>query len=128
MMLKSRFISNLLFILVISCSPTHSFKKDKTLFESSRAILTFVSVSDLNDSYFVIKENDFFEFYRMLFDSVKNSSYPGKFTRQGDTMLLRFYNKKGTAFLGKKALVSANKNEIVFFDRYPGIKNKLVLP
>ena len=28
----------------------------------------------MNDSYFEIKENNFFEFYRQLFDSVKNTS------------------------------------------------------
>jgi len=90
--------------------------------------MKFKSVADLNDSYFEIKENDFFEFYRELFDSVKNSSYPGKFTKKGDTMLLRFYNKKGLQLLGSKALITNNKKEIIFFDHYPGIKRKLILP
>lgn len=124
-----KFIQLILFFVCFgSCSPAHQFNKDRILFESSKVIMKFKSVADLNDSYFEIKENDFFEFYRELFDSVKNSSYPGKFTKKGDTMLLRFYNKKGLQLLGSKALITNNKKEIIFFDRYPGIKKKLILP
>ena len=69
----------------------------------------------MNDSYFVVKENNFFEFYKELFDSVKNTSYPGKYTKNGDTLMLYFYNKKGAALLGTKALIRQGKKEIVFF-------------
>ncbi len=69
----------------------------------------------MNDSYFVIKENNFFEFYRQLFDSVKNTCYPGKYTKNGDTLILHYYNKKGYGLLGRKALIAANKKEIIFF-------------
>jgi len=117
-----------LILFTISCSTIHSFNKDRILFEASKEILKFKSVSDLNDSYFVIKENNFFEFYRLLFDSVKNSSFPGKFIKEGDTMLLRFYNKEGETLLGKKALITENKKEVIFFDHYPGIKKKLIIP
>lgn len=124
-----KFIPLILFFVCFgSCSPANLFNKDRILFESSKVIMKFKSVADLNDSYFEIKENNFFEFYRELFDSVKNSSYPGKFTKKGDTMLLRFYNKKGLQLLGSKALITNNKKEIIFFDRYPGIKKKLILP
>ena len=79
----------------------------------------------MNDAYFVIKENNFFEFYRQLFDSVKNTSYPGRYTKSGDTLLLNFYNKKGRDFLGSKAFINPYKKEIIFFDHYPGIKKKI---
>ena len=82
----------------------------------------------MNDSYFVIKENNFFEYYRLLFDSVKNSSYPGKFTKQGDTIALAFYNKKGETILGKKALITGNNKEIVFFNEFPVIRRTLISP
>lgn len=79
----------------------------------------------MNDAFFEIRENNFFEFSRRLFDSVKNSSYPGKYTRNGDTLFLQFYNKKGEEVLGRKALVNPNKKEVVFFDNSPG-KKKLI--
>ena len=102
-------------IYIVSCSPASKFKKDKALFDASAVQHTFKSVADMNDSYFIIKENNFFEFYRQLFDSVKNTSYPGKFTKNGDTLVLNFYNKKGEALLGTKALVNKEKKEIRFF-------------
>ena len=81
----------------------------------------------MNDAFFVIKENNFFEFYRQLFDSVKNTSYPGKYTRNGDTLLLEFYNKKGKHILGRKALINSSKKEIIFFDQYPGDAKRPVI-
>jgi hypothetical protein len=116
-----------LIIFLISCGSSRQFKKDKAEFDASRVISSFKSVADMNDSYFVIKENNYFEFYRQLFDSVKNTSYPGKYTNQGDTMLLTFYNKKGLELLGRKAYVDKNRNEIVFFDHHPGNKKKLLV-
>ena len=80
----------------------------------------------MNDSYFDIRENNFLEFYRQLFDSVKNSRYPGKYSLQGDTMLLYFYDKKGYDLLGKKAYIDKEKKEIIFFDQYPGVRKKLI--
>ena len=74
-----------LIICLLSCSPNHKFQQDKALFESSTVQLSFRSVADMNDSYFVIKENNFFEFYRELFDSVKNTRYPGKYTKNANT-------------------------------------------
>jgi hypothetical protein len=110
-----KYIALALLTCLFSCSPSAKFKKDKALFDASKVTLSFKSVADMNDSYFVIKENNFFEFYRQLFDSVKNTSYPGKFTKNGDTLLLSFYDKKGYGILGRKALVTDNKKEIVFF-------------
>lgn len=113
--------------LLSGCSANRGFNKDKTSFEASKVMSSFKSVADMNDSYFVIKENNFFEFYRILYDSVKNSSYPGRFTTVGDTLMLDFYNKKGYALLGRKALVDKNKKEIIFFDKVPGMKKKLLV-
>jgi hypothetical protein len=100
---------------VISCSPAYKFNKDKRAFEASKVQQSFKSVADMNDSYFEIKENNFFEFYRQLFDSIKNTSYPGRYEQRGDTLYLKFYDKKGLALLGSKAVIKGGKKEIVFF-------------
>ena len=100
---------------IFSCSPALKFKKDRDAFNASAVIRSFKSVADMNDSYFEIRENNFFEFYRQLFDSVKNSSYPGRYTLNGDTLYLNFYDKKGKELLGSKAVIKETKNEIVFF-------------
>ena len=112
-------------ILFVACSTQHNFQKDKQSFESAAVVKKYKAISDMNDAYFVIKENNFFEFYRQLFDSVKNTSYPGRYTKSGDTLLLNFYNKKGRDFLGSKAFINPDKKEIIFFDHYPGIKKKI---
>ena len=110
-----KFILPGLFVCIFSCSPANKFNKVKSVFDASAVLLSFKSVADMNDSYFVIKENNFFEFYRQLFDSVKNTSYPGKYTKNGDTLILSFYDKKGYQLLGRKALVVDNKNQVIFF-------------
>jgi hypothetical protein len=117
----------LLVIIICSCSPGKKFSNDKPLFESSKVIQSFKSGGDMNDSYFVIKENNFFEYYKLLYDSVKNTSYPGKYSLTGDTMVLNFYNRKGYKLLAHKALVDKKKEEIVFFDNYPGYKKRLLI-
>ena len=110
-----KFIAPFLLLSILSCSPTARFKEDKPLFDSSAVQMSFRSIADMNDSYFVIRENNFFEFYRQLFDSVKNTSYPGRYTKNGDTLLLNFYNKKGKELLGSKALIDEGKKQIRFF-------------
>jgi hypothetical protein len=112
--------------LLGACSPTQRFNKDKAAFENSKVVKSFKSVTDGNDCYFEIKENNFFEFYRQLFDSVKNTVYPGKYTKDGDIMVLNFYNKKGEKVLGKKALINEEKKEIIFFDYSPAVNKKFV--
>lgn len=102
-------------LLAYSCSPVYKFNKDKAAFEASKVQQSFKSVADMNDSYFEIKENNFFEFYRQLFDSVKNTVYPGRYTLKGDTLYLQFYDKKGIELLGSKAIIRDGKKEIVFF-------------
>jgi len=102
-------------LILVSCSAGHNFSQDKALFDVSAILVSYKSVADMNDAYFVIRENNFFEFYRQLFDSVKNSSYPGRYTKKGDTLLLHFYNPKGAEILGSKALIDGEKNNIRFF-------------
>jgi hypothetical protein len=111
---------------IISCGNKNGFKNDKALFESSAIITKYKAIGDLNDSYFTIKENNFFEFYMQLFDSVKNTAYPGKYEKNGDTMYLNFYNKGAEVFLGSKALINEQKKEIIFFDKLLGVKRKLI--
>ncbi len=105
----------LLSSFIFACSPSAKFKKDEAAFNASKVVLSFTSIADMNDSHFDIKQNNYFEFYRQLFDSVKNTRYPGQYTRQGDTLYLKFYDKKGKALLGSKAVVHEGKKEIVFF-------------
>jgi hypothetical protein len=113
-------------IIVISCASTNNFKKDKTAFDAAVVIMKYKAIGDLNDSYFTIRQNNFFEFYMQLFDSVKNTSYPGKYTKSGDTLFLNFYNKGAEVFLGSKALINNDKKEIIFFDKFLGVKRKLI--
>lgn len=105
----------ILCIILCSCATSNDFKKDRVAFEASKVVMHFKSVADMNDAYFVIKENNFFEFYRQLFDSLKNSRYPGKYTKKDDTLVLHFYNKKGADFLGTKAIIDKEKNQILFY-------------
>ena len=105
----------LLIFLWVGCTPASKFKKDRPLFNQSVVIKSFKSVNDLNDAYFDIRENNFFEYYRQLFDSIKNSRYTGRYQKSGDTFLLEFYDKKGIDILGRKALIDSNLNQIFFF-------------
>lgn len=114
------------FLMAAGCSHKMKFSRDKAAFNASSPIQTFRSVADMNDSYFVIRENNYFEFYRQLFDSVKNTHYPGKYTRDGDTMLLKFYDKKGELLLGSKAFINLAGTEIIFFNRKPVKKEDFI--
>ncbi len=113
-------------VVINACSPGLSFKRDAAIFQSSKIVSTYKAFADMNDAYFVIRENNFFEFYRELFDSLKNTSYPGKYTKNGDTLYLQFYNNKGSSILGNKALINNERKEIIFFDNYTGVKKKLL--
>ncbi|MBS1496197.1 MAG: hypothetical protein JSS85_04810 [Bacteroidetes bacterium] len=120
------FYSIAILCLLGACSSLQRFNKDKARFDNSTVVKSFKSVTDGNDCYFVIRENNFFEFYRQLFDSVKNTFYPGKYTKDGDILKLDFYDKKGEKILGKKALINEEKKEIIFFDHSPAINKKFV--
>lgn len=113
--MKYTFLVLIVASIAWSCSPTAQFKKDEAAFNASKVVLSFTSIADMNDSHFDIKENNYFEFYRQLFDSVKNTRYPGRYTRKGDTLYLDYYNPKGKKLLGSKAVVNDGKKEILFF-------------
>ncbi len=113
-------------VFIVSCSASNNFKKDKPAFDAAAVITKYKAIGDLNDSYFTLKENNFFEFYMQLFDTLKNTSYPGKYTKNGDTLFLNFYNKAAESFLGSKALIITTKKEIIFFDKLLGVKRKLI--
>ncbi len=116
------------FLLILSaCSPTARFNRDKAEFEASPVIITFKSVADMNDSYFVLREHNYFEFYRQLYDSIKNTRYPGKYVWNGDTLLLSFYDKKGKQLLGSKAFINNAGGEIIFFNKKPVKKTDISL-
>ncbi len=117
-------ISLLSLFCAASCGNMREFKTPKKSFSSSADIGTYKAIADMNDSYFVIKENNFFEFYMQLFDSVKNTSYPGTYKRNGDTLHLHFYNSRGKLLLGSNALINAEKKEVIFYDKKPGQKKK----
>ena len=100
-------------VALFGCAPTMNFNKDKAAFKAAKLKQQFTAVADMNDAYFELKENNYFEFYRQLFDSVKNTSYPGKYTINGDTLYLKFYNNRGVTLLGNKATVK--KGVITFY-------------
>lgn len=106
---------SLLLLMLNACSPEYKFNQVKSAFDASKITMSFKSVADMNDAYFVIKENNYFEFYRELFDSIKNTRYPGKYELKNDTLHLKFYNKKGLELLGNKAVIDSAKNQILFF-------------
>ena len=120
------FLCFLLLSLTSLYSCSRSFQRDRSKFESSAVIKKYTAIGDMNDSYFEIRENNFFQFYMQLFDSVKNTSYPGRYTQKGDTLYLNFYDKKGIDILGSKALINERKKEIVFFDHFPGIRKTML--
>jgi len=104
----------ILLVGLAACSPAVKFRRDEARFNASAVKMQFKAVADMNDSYFEVRENNFFEFYRQLFDSIKNTRYPGTYSTRGDTLLLHFYDKKATALLGSKAVIR-NKKEVIFF-------------
>lgn len=112
-----KYILSVLFIsyLGLACSPAYKFKRDEAAFKASKVLMSFTSIADMNDAHFDIKENNYFEFYRQLFDSVKNTHYPGRYTRLADTLYLTYYDNKGKSVLGTKAVVNEAKQEIIFF-------------
>lgn len=117
----------LILVMTSSCSVKSSFHRDKALFDRSGVIQNFKSSGEGVDSYFQLKENNFCEFYIQLFDTVKTTVYPGRYTNKGDTLLLNFYDKKALSLLGSKAIMSTNKKEIIFFDDKPGPLRRFII-
>lgn len=101
------------FFSIVGCKVFSDAPKKTIAVDNAKVLHSFKSVADMNDAYFELKENNYFDFYRQLFDSVKNTRYPGKYTKTGDTLYLNFFDKKGENLLGKKAIVKAD--DIIFF-------------
>ena len=108
-----KWILAIVMVGMVGCAPSMNFKKDKASFAKAKVTQQFTAIADMNDAYFELKENNYFEFYRQLFDSVKNTSYPGKYMQRGDTLYLKFYNDRGATILGNKATVK--KGTITFY-------------
>ena len=45
-------------ITCISCAGNRRFEKDRALFQSSSVTAKYKSISDMNDAFFVLKENN----------------------------------------------------------------------
>lgn len=84
--------------------------------EKAKVISTFRANSDMNDSYFSIKEDNYFEFYKSLYDSVKNTVYGGTYIQKGDTITLNFFDNKGDSIFGNRAIINTENNKIYFFN------------
>ncbi len=108
-----KFLSLVFIAFLLSCGSSHKFSKYKNLFEHSKVLYSYKAVADMNGSYFEIRENNLFQFYRQLFDSVKNTVYPGTYVLQNDTFYLKFFDKKGEQILGKKAI--RREDDIIFY-------------
>lgn len=84
--------------------------------DEAKVLKSFKNVVEgVNDSYFEIKESNYFDSYRLLFDSVKNTRYAGTYTSSvgNDTIVLQFFNAKGIKILGSKAVIKGTN--IAFF-------------
>lgn len=100
-------------VIISSCSLFKDVPNKTKAIDQAKVLRSFKSVADMNDSYFLIKDNNYFDFYRQLFDSVKNTRYPGKYIQKSDTIYLNFFDKKGEALLGTKAIIKGE--DILFF-------------
>ncbi len=113
-----KFIKNYIALCLIcaisACSSKIPVKKFNATVDAAQEIKVFKNVvSGANNSYFVLKTDNYFDFYRELFDSVKNTRYPGTYIMKGDTIQLTFNQKSGKKFLSRQAVISGDK--ITFF-------------
>lgn len=107
----------IIFILLFSgCNSKKEQKTDLLKLEKAKIISTFKSSSDMNNSYFILKEGNYFEFYKNLYDSIKNTHFAGKYSRKGDTLILNFWDNKGEEIFGNRAIINTEKNKIYFFN------------
>ncbi len=104
-------------LFLVACVCSREFKKNMKSVDDAVVLKSFKNVVEgVNNSYFEIKENNYFDSYRLLFDSVKNTRYAGTYTSQAgsDTISLKFFHSKGVNMLGSKAVIKG-KN-ITFFN------------
>lgn len=111
-----KFLIALGLLFLMSCGGSRKLRNNMQAVDASAVTKSFRNVVEgVNNSYFEIKENGYFDSYRLLFDSVKNTRYAGTYTTTAgsDTILLKYFQKKGEKILGNKAIISG-KN-ITFF-------------
>lgn len=111
-----RIVLALCSVFLFSCASTRDIKTKMNAVDQSAVLKSFKNVVEgVNDSYFELKENNYFDSYRLLFDSVKNTRYAGTYKSSvgNDTIALQFFNSKGLKLLGSKAVIKG-KN-ITFF-------------
>ncbi len=112
--MKFLFAIGLLFL--VSCGGSQKLRNDMQAVDASPVTKSFRNVVEgVNNSYFEIKEGGYFDSYRLLFDSVKNTRYAGTYTSisGSDTLNLQFFQKKGAKILGNRAIIIGKK--ITFF-------------
>ena len=106
-----------IFIMVITgCNFKNEQKTDHRDLKNAKTISTFKASSDMNNSYFILKEGNYFEFYKSLYDSIKNTHFAGKYSLNGDTLILNFFDNKGEEIFGNRAIINTEKNKIYFFN------------
>ena len=111
-----RIVLALCSLFLFSCASSREFKTNMKAVDEATVLKSFKNVVEgVNDSYFEVKENNYFDSYRLLFDSVKNTRYAGTYISSvgNDTIALQFFNSKGLKLLGSKAVI--NGKNITFF-------------
>jgi hypothetical protein len=83
---------------------------------------SFTSVSDLNDAYFSLTHDLKFEYYKLLFDSIRNTNFSGTYTIKQDTIFLKFDDEEGKKLLGERVLMDTLLENILFIDAAPESK------
>ena len=103
-------------VLLFSCKHLLKKENDFDKMKKAKVISTFRATSDMNDSYFLLKEGNYFEFYKSLYDSLKNTVYGGTFSEHLDTIKLNFFNPEGEKIFGNRAILNKENNEINFYN------------
>jgi hypothetical protein len=116
-------MARILFLIVLLAACQGQEKKGREEFPAGN--MSFVSISDMNDAHFELRKDGSFEYYRLLFDSLKNSTISGTWKKQADTILLIYNDTASEKILGPKAMINQQKHEISFFDSGPG--NSLIM-
>lgn len=107
-------------VLAVSCNNAEQKSEELPPLTEQKAFnKTFMSLSDLNDCYFTLTENNQFEYYKMLLDSIKNTEFTGQYKIVNDTIYLTFDKEEGKNLLGYRVIIDENAENIVFIDAAP---------
>ena len=85
--------------------------------------------NELQDDYFVLKENNYFTFYQTIWlvATIKQVAYIGTYTKANDTILLNWIGvnpQEIRPFLSSKCIIDSVANEIWFLDRVVDLRIK----